>query len=74
MRTSLYMKCKKCKWFETKDNTCHRYPPQEKILDGYKTHYWVTVSNMDWCGEFSDVMDLINEKEQDELANYIWEG
>ena len=73
MLTSSYMKCKNCKWLHN-DNTCHRYPPKVRSIDGYKTSYWPGVSNLDWCGEFSDVKELITEQTQDELANYMWEG
>jgi len=51
--------CGNCVWFQGKDETCHRMPPQILIQDDLSKFgvmqvraVWPSVRKDEWCGEF----------------------
>lgn len=45
--------CQNCKFFNTTNNTCHRFPPSTtgaEQIEGNES--WPLVKLSDWCGEF----------------------
>jgi hypothetical protein len=42
-------KCRGCKYFDSKTETCHRYAPRSMPKESM---LWPKVKKEDWCGEF----------------------